>query len=83
MRALAFLTYREYLVSPRWREIRQEALIRAGGRCQVCNNSMGLEGHHRSYDNLGTPEEIDDVTMLCEECHGLFSERMPKEVPTS
>lgn len=75
--ALSYVSYAEWIASPRFKEIRKEAIARAGGRCQVCNNSMGLEAHHRSYESLGTPEEIDDVTILCDECHELFSERLP------
>ncbi len=75
-RALQGMSYDEWLSSPRFAEIRREAIARAGGRCQACNNSMGLEAHHRSYTTLGTPDEIDDVIVLCETCHELFSERI-------
>ncbi len=67
------MSYAEYLKSPRWAELRQEALERDGGRCRVCNASMGLEVHHRCYDSLGTEDEIEDLTTLCASCHGLFS----------
>jgi 5-methylcytosine-specific restriction endonuclease McrA len=75
--ALSCLTYSEWLASPRFKEIRKEAIARADGRCQVCNNSMGLETHHREYSTLGTPEEIENVIILCDRCHKLFSGRLP------
>jgi len=74
-RILDFMDYASYLASPRWCEIRKEALARAGGRCQVCGNRMSLEVHHNSYENLGE-EEPEDLCVLCDECHELFSERL-------
>lgn len=74
---LSFIGYAEYLQTDRWKQIRAEAIARAGGRCQVCNTSMGLEAHHRTYEKLGTPDELEDVTILCQSCHELFSERLP------
>lgn len=42
------MNYQEYLQSPEWRERRKAAIMRAEGRCQVCNDPIGLEVHHRT-----------------------------------
>jgi replicative DNA helicase len=67
-------TYHEYLQSDQWKSIRLLALKRAGHRCQVCNNPEHLDAHHRTYERLGA-EHLDDVTILCGNCHDLFTER--------
>lgn len=70
--------YAEYLRSAGWQARRQEALARAGYRCQVCNSTSRLEVHHRTYANRGN-ERPEDLTVLCAACHGRFHEhgRMP------
>jgi replicative DNA helicase len=65
--------YDEYLKSDRWKVIRQQALERAGFRCQVCNSPDGPEAHHRTYERLGA-ELPEDLTVLCNDCHALFHE---------
>lgn len=63
--------YEHYLASPEWRERRSVAIRKAGSRCQVCNGSDRLGVHHRTYERLGAEME-DDLTVLCEDCHGLY-----------
>ena len=66
--------YAEYLLSPRWRAIREAMLWMAGYRCQVCNAShddVPLEVHHRDYARLGA-ETPQDLICLCSACHPLF-----------
>lgn len=49
--------------------------VRAKYRCQVCDqpgNNRTLHAHHRTYERLG--HELDsDITVLCDDCHKLFS----------
>ena len=68
------MNYHAYMQSPEWRRRREAALQRAGHRCQVCNGSENLQAHHRTYENLGN-ELPGDLTVLCDECHRLFSRR--------
>lgn len=63
--------YEAYLRSPQWQDLRIEALRRAGHRCQVCNRSKRLDVHHRTYERFGN-ELLDDLTVLCRDCHELF-----------
>lgn len=72
-----FVDYKKYIASPEWKAKAQEAKKRAGYRCQTCNSAGKLEAHHRTYDRLGN-ERPEDITVLCDECHGLFSERLQK-----
>jgi hypothetical protein len=68
--------YRTYIKSPEWRRKADAAKKRAGYRCQVCNKGKNegarLEAHHRTYDRLGH-EKSEDITVLCHDCHELFS----------
>jgi rRNA maturation endonuclease Nob1 len=68
--------YREkYLTSDRWQAVRTVALQRAEYKCQVCNDDKKLDVHHRSYKNKGTREEINDLVVLCRDCHSLFHDK--------
>lgn len=66
------MTYEEYIASPRWAALRQEALTRDGFRCRGCNTTESLEVHHRSYPTVLGTETVDDLTTLCggpDGCH--------------
>jgi hypothetical protein len=65
------LPYAEFLKTLEWREIRDAALERAGHRCQVCNSPDELQVHHRDYSSKPL-ESLDDLTVLCDGCHGVF-----------
>lgn len=63
--------YVEYLSSPHWLDVRRSAMERARRRCQVCNGTRLLQVHHRTYARIGR-ELPEDLTVLCDECHGTF-----------
>jgi hypothetical protein len=67
-RADWFKRYALYLKSRAWEQRRNGALLRADGRCQLCNYSKGLQVHHVRYTNVGK-EPISDFRVLCLECH--------------
>jgi hypothetical protein len=71
--ALRSMPYSDYLETPEWSLVRQSALHAAGHRCEVCYTDDRLEVHHRTYARLGR-ELIEDVTVLCRDCHGRFHE---------
>ena len=62
------MPYKEYLYTEHWREFRKVALKNAKNKYQLCNKSGKLHVHHRTYENRGC-EDINDVTVLCQECH--------------
>lgn len=60
--------------SQAWALVRRDALQKAGYRCQICNASKRLDGHHRSQKRMGLPEEGRDVIALCRPCHDLMTQ---------
>lgn len=51
-----------------YRELRTSRLRMAGNRCEECGANHALQLHHRHYNTLGR-EKIDDVVILCDQCH--------------
>lgn len=74
---LRVMPYPEYLQTEHWRGLRAAKLEEAGYRCQLCNGAAGLEVHHRTYERRGR-ELLDDLTVLCVDCHGKFHDRLPQ-----
>ena len=70
---LRSMPYEAYLKTEHWRATRAAALERAGHSCQVCSRTNDLQVHHRSYANRGA-EQPQDLTALCNGCHGTFHE---------
>lgn len=60
-------SYREYLASPVWRDIRDQKLIDEA-RCHFCGTPRGLNVHHLRYPKRGM-EKMDDLIVLCYNCH--------------
>lgn len=67
------IDYAKYIRSPKWKRKAAAAKERAGHRCQICNSPDNLNAHHRTYVRLGH-ERPDDITVLCRQCHKLFSQ---------
>lgn len=68
------MDYHSYIRSQEWRDKAEQAKKRAGYRCQLCNKSTEetqLHAHHRTYERLFN-EKIEDITVLCAECHAKF-----------
>jgi 5-methylcytosine-specific restriction endonuclease McrA len=61
-------SYREYLKSEHWQEIRKEKLKEAGYKCESCGAKESLDIHHRHYRTLGH-ERMSDLQALCRPCH--------------
>ena len=72
---LCALSYREYLRTWHWKQMRDRALEFARRRCQVCYSPRRLNVHHRTHERRGH-ELPSDLIVLCEGCHGLFHGRM-------
>lgn len=51
-----------------WKLNRLKVLERDNNTCIDCGGT-GYEVHHKSYDRIGTPEEVDDCVTLCYKCH--------------
>ncbi len=64
--------YHEYLQTPEWKSIASRKRTQAGNKCQLCNDGTAkLNVHHRTYDNVYR-EKLDDLIVLCENCHTKF-----------
>ena len=63
--------YHAYLQTEAWLVRRKLALAAAGYRCQLCNGTVGLNVHHRTYDHIYN-ETLADLTVLCGACHSKF-----------
>ena len=66
--------YDEYMQSLAWEEKRQEAICRAGHKCQSCGRTRDLEVHHLHYNTL-FDERPEDLQVLCVRCHKIADEQ--------
>lgn len=70
---LAAMPYDEYLRTEEWQFSREMAFVAKGRRCALCNSPERLNVHHRVYRGRGI-EHVDDLTVLCRDCHQAFHE---------
>ena len=71
------MPYGEFLKTPYWKALSQQAKYKSKFKCQLCNSSEKLETHHRTYDFHGQEHEYEgfkQLIVLCRECHGKFHE---------
>jgi len=62
------LIHRQYLASPVWKAKREEALAFYGCKCNRCGE-FGNDVHHKTYERVGGMEKMEDLEILCRECH--------------
>lgn len=60
--------YRAYLATPVWKAKRELALSFYGCICNRCK-AWGNDVHHKTYVRVGGKELIEDLEVLCRECH--------------
>jgi len=66
------MTYSEKLKDPRWQKKRLEVLNRDGFKCSYCDDEKTtLHVHHLKYNKNPWDVEIESLSTLCEDCHGL------------
>ena len=73
---LRTMSYEQYLRTDHWLKVRDAAIERANHRCALCNSTVNLHAHHRTYERLGR-ELPGDITVLCSACHDKFHETLP------
>lgn len=61
------LEYKQYLLSPEWRQKRINILQR-DKCCRACKSETGLQVHHLHYWNIYKEKE-EDLLVLCYKCH--------------
>lgn len=73
-----FVGYSSYIKSNDWRKKRKYALEYLGKQCQRCEvKDKNLEVHHKHYKTL-YHEKIEDIEVLCSECHEKADETRKK-----
>lgn len=65
------MSYKDYLLTDHWTNLRLISQQRADWKCQLCYGGKKLHTHHRTYRRRGC-ERISDLTVLCESCHEKF-----------
>lgn len=74
LRYLQNAPYHEYLQTDEWNKQRSQAIMVAGGKCQLCNDGKTLHVHHRTYERRGC-EKLEDLTVLCDKCHAKYHDK--------
>jgi len=69
--------YTLYLRSDEWKHKVLLCKNRFKYRCAICNSEDNLHVHHRTYDNV-FDELLEDLTLLCGDCHKLFHQKTSK-----
>jgi len=60
--------YERYLRSAEWRELRDTALARTGGFCQLCGD-FAQQVHHVQYPKQFGQEHPHSLVPVCDRCH--------------
>lgn len=70
--------YQQELKRPEWKAFREQVLEERGRECEKCGSKNHLEIHHTKYYRAHRPWEYDinDVMVLCSECHQLLHRRL-------
>lgn len=71
---MKYRNYRDYLASADWLILKSKYILRIiknklPVNCLLCSSTTNLVVHHSSYKNLYKKEEIDDLELLCSNCH--------------
>lgn len=65
-------SYREYLSSDKWRDLRSIVLLRDSHTCQDCGATTSLQVHHLHYDGIDTMTfTTDQLITVCSGCHDI------------
>ena len=72
--------YKQYLLSPEWKEFRKKVFQKYGRKCSQCPATKSLHIHHLHYGNI-FHEELEDVIVLCKKHHDKIHGRTPKKKP--
>lgn len=55
--------------------IRRQAIKKYGRKCELCDYSLVIEAHHIIPKHKGGLHEIDNLMILCPNCHVLLTRR--------
>lgn len=83
LRQIGFSSYREYLKSELWRNIREKVFQLKGRLCFLCGNLANQVHHNRYHRNDLLGKTLAYLFPICDKCHeGIeFSKRKKKKMP--
>jgi len=55
--------------------IRMQAIKKYGDKCELCGYKLSVDTHHILPKNKGGLHEIDNLMVLCPNCHALITRR--------
>ena len=64
--------WEKYKFSECWKLLKDNALIRDGGKCRCCSKKTKLEMHHDNYPDIPENDCLENVRILCRDCHQLI-----------
>lgn len=68
-----------YINSNKWKHKKIEVFGLKGKKCQRCFSENKIHVHHACYDRFGGEEDIlNDLFVLCENCHNEYHRRNTK-----
>ena len=84
LRGMGFMSYEEYLKTPRWARIRRRIIRRDRGRCVLCRGKGWVVHHLRYTVPVLLGKRLDQLQTLCGACHEAIewdydNKRSPKE----
>ena len=69
--SMGYSSYKDYLRSPTWKNIRERVLKRANGLCELCGRPAA-QVHHLSYSReilRGDKRKLRHLIAICRVCH--------------
>lgn len=69
LRNLGFSSYRSYLKSPLWAEVREKVFQKKGRFCQLCSKPATQVHHNRYLECDLTGRRIKYLAPMCDGCH--------------
>lgn len=61
-------SYNDYLQSDRWKRLREQAIVRARGKCEFCGEKAQAV-HHVKYPKNLSNDSLDNLVVVCKKCH--------------
>ena len=65
--------YGEILKHKAW--IRTQAIKKYGSKCELCGYNLSVDVHHIIPKNKGGPYEIENLMVICPNCHALITRK--------
>ncbi len=55
--------------------IRTQAIKQSGNECELCGYKLAVEAHHLLPKNRGGTHEVNNLMVLCPNCHALITRK--------